>query len=1027
MDITKKLNLHVLIAAAMVVAVLFVTGLSRLEIDTDIIKSLPQKDQVISDAVYLLNKHPMQGQVTIDIGLKLSDTELLIDCGDLVETRLRQSGLFKSVGMRDFQGLMPKFISHVLANLPVLFTEKELHRDIKPLLMPEKISEKLREIHANLLALEGIGQAEIFSKDPLALRNSVLVRLSLLAPNPNIRMVRGKLISPDGLHLLVIAKPKASSADTGFARKVTDLINKISNDLTQKHADSNNRVTLTAMGAYRAALDNELLIRQDVKKAILLATTGIALLLLFAFPRPWMGLLSLMPAIMGAMTAFFVYSIFLKSISIMVLGFGGAIISISVDHGISYMLFLDRPHRTSGREASREVRAIGLLATLTTVGAFGTLCFSDFPVFFQLGVFTALGILFSFLFVHTVFPIVFKSIGPARPRKLPVQALVNQFSHTGTKGAYVALAFVIVMSFFAKPDFNSRLDTMNTMSGKTLDAEGLFIDVWGEGLDKVFLMTEAKTITGLQDKSDILLEMMERDADAGIADSIFMPSMIFPGEARQRKNFHAWKNFWNRERQEQLKVSMLRAAGKLGFREDAFNPFLGAIRRAAFPFGKTDIPRDLLEFTGSSSNPDNSGWFNLSTITRGRQYNPDRFYGRHSNVARVFDPGFFSEHLGQLLFSTFMKILIIVGFSVVGLVLFFFLNLKLTLIVLLPVAFALISSLGTLKIIGHPVDIPGLMLSVVVLGMGIDYSLFFVRSYQRYQDMSHHFFKLIRTAVFMSAASTLIGFGALCLARHSLLRSAGLISILGIGYSLIGAFVILPPVLKRVFQDDIKKPVRKVRPEDRVLARYRKAEAYPRMFVRFKMKLDPMFRELIGFFDSSQKIKTVIDIGTGYGVPACLVLEQFPGARVYGLEPDPDRVRIANQAIGKNGGIYLGRAPDLPLVVPDTVEVVMMLDMLHYLDDNGLRSTLDKIRPYILLNGRLIIRVVAPQKKSFPLLLWMEKTHLKFTGGKAFYRSTDEIKAIMIRSYFRVDLISPSGSSGELFWIIARPQSRRSL
>ena len=164
------------------------------------------------------------------------------------------------------------------------------------------------------------------------------------------------------------------------------------------------------------------------------------------------------------MTAFFVFSLIHDSISLMVLGFGGAIISISVDHGIAYLMFLDRPYKTYGKEASQEVRAVGLVAALTTIGAFAALNFSGFPILEQLGQFTALGISFSFIFVHTVFPVIFPEMPAARSRRMPLQNLVNKLAGAGKKGALAALIFAVVMLFFAKPDFNVSLSSMNTVS-----------------------------------------------------------------------------------------------------------------------------------------------------------------------------------------------------------------------------------------------------------------------------------------------------------------------------------------------------------------------------------------------------------------------------------------------------------------------------------------------------------------------------------------------------------------------------------
>ena len=57
------------------------------------------------------------------------------------------------------------------------------------------------------------------------------------------------------------------------------------------------------------------------------------------------------------------------------------------------------------------------------------------------------------------------------------------------------------------------------------------------------------------------------------------------------------------------------------------------------------------------------------------------------------------------------------------------------------------------------------MIAIVVIGMGIDYALFFVRAHQRYGDAGHPYARLVRLAVLMAGTSTLIGFGSLSLAN----------------------------------------------------------------------------------------------------------------------------------------------------------------------------------------------------------------------------------------------------------------------
>ncbi len=201
---------------------------------------------------------------------------------------------------------------------------------------------------------------------------------------------------------------------------------------------------------------------------------------------------------------------------------------------------------------------------------------------------------------------------------------------------------------------------------------------------------------------------------------------------------------------------------------------------------------------------------------------------------------------------------LIIGLSVAMLCLLFFFDFILTLVALAPVVFAFVCTLGTLKLIGHPLDIPALMLSIVVMGMGIDYSLFFVRSYQSYLDEHHPSLGLIRMAVFLASASTLIGFGVLNTADHSMLKSAGFTSFIGIAYCLIGAFAILPPALKYLFAHK-QLPAENNKPGSkkhlsRIVKRYRHLEASVRLFVRFKIMFDPMFTELFKFIKHLKRL-----------------------------------------------------------------------------------------------------------------------------------------------------------------------------
>ena len=846
----------------------------------------------------------------------------------------------------------------------------------------------------------------------------VMAKMAMLAPLADAQIHNGFLLSPDRKHLLVTARPNVSGTDTASAKQLANLIQAVEKMLNEQFTAAGIGVTLTPVGAYRAALDNEQIIRHDVNFALLLSMLGIGFLLFIAFPRPLIGLLSLLPALFGTALSLLVFSLLHPSISIMVLGFGGAIISITVDHGIAYLLFLDRRQDTRGKEASHEVRSIGLLAVLTTCGAFLTLSFSGFPVFVQLGQFTAMGVLFSFLFVHFVFPYLTPALKASGKRRLPLQTFVDGFYSTGRVGFFGAALLALVLVFYARPEFQVNLESMNTVSQETMEADSLFTSVWGNISNRVVLMLSAESVEDLQLQNDELLQKVAKDVAAETLEKVFVASMLFPGEKRAQENLSSWKEFWTPEKVNVFQEQLLAKSTALGFSDQAFSTFLKTLAPDYFVQAKT-LPAKFYPLLGIQESDGQLHEF--INISPGKNYNSDNFFSRYHSEGKIFDSPNFSVQLAAILFKSFSTMLGIIAVSIVIFLLFFYASWQLTLITLLPPVFSYICTLGTMKLIGHPLDIPGLMLSIVILGMGIDYSIFFVRAHQRYRSPQNPSFGLVRMAVFMAGTSTLIGFGVLCFAEHSLLRSIGITSLLGIGYSLLGAFLLLPPLLHSYFSTTVRRSAKQQDIEQRVRNRYRLLEAYPRMFARFKLKSDPMFHDLSEILETKRDtVHTILDIGCGYGVPGCWCLEYCKNAKLVGLDPDAERIRVAVLAMGDRAELITKMASELP-DLQEPADLVLLLDMLHYLDDESVKNLFASCFAVMADDGLLVIRyVIYPQKRAVSWFWKVEDMRTKRGGGAAHYRKSEDMAELLEGAGFMVEMNSVTRTNEELVWLTGR-------
>lgn len=1022
-SINKRISFRwlLIISVLLIITGLFYIRLRSFKLDTDLISYLPKNDPVLTDAGYVIRHLPYQDKVVIDVSTEKPDREGLVQAAGIIEDGLSGSGFFKKIGIEDMQMLIPALIGHIVKNLPVMFTEAELKQKIEPLLSRAKINDRLAENLKTLGSLDGIGQAEYLTLDPLGFKNIVLSKLSGLSPAQDAKIYKGKILSSDEKHLLIIAEMKDSGMDLKSSEAIDRLITGIAGDVKKSFTSAKHGFTLNPVGAYRAVLDNQNIIKKDSELAATVSTIVIALLLILGFPRPFLGLLALVPSVIGTAAAFIVYSLMHDSLSILALGFGGVIISFTADYGITYLLFLDQAHETTGLKATKESWSLGFLAMLTSAVSFAFMFISGFPVLTQIGEFATWGVLFSYVCVHTLFPAMFPVMKPAKRGGIfAMRKVVNLISAKVNFKFYAAAVFCVIMLFFARPAFRVDLDSMNSVSKETLYSENLVVKTWGDLYNRVYLMTEGRSVEELQDNGDNVAEMLAEDTGDGPVSSALIPSMIYPGKKRMNDNFNAWRKFWTTSRVKELKNNIRFASGNNGFSKDAFDGFFKMIEQKVIR--RTEIPSGLYSLFGISKISD-SKWMQLSIVATGNKYDSSKFYSSYTGPnVKLFDPELFSERLGGMLMSGFIKMAVIVGIISFIVALLYLFDLQLTLIAMLPTVFAVICTFATLNIMGQPLGIPTIMVIVAVIGMGTDYAIYFVRSYQRYLDENNPSLKLVQTSVLLSFATALAGFGVLAFSQHALLKSAGMCLGFGLLYSFIGSVCIVPFLLQIVYKP-AKAHDGQVVPGSkehfrRVMDRYKHLEASPRFFAYFKMRLGSMFPKLAEFVHSPKKI---LDLRCGYGLQSVWLLELYPGARVFAFDPDERHVFIASMIIGSDGIVKTGRVPDLS-AMKEKFDTVLLLGISHYLTDDEFKKTLKSVNARLSMKGRLILRAFIPSEKKLHWVIWLEYMRIRFLKINTYFRNGAELKKLIQNAGFNVKLIESSGKKRKEMWIIADKQ-----
>lgn len=201
-------------------------------------------------------------------------------------------------------------------------------------------------------------------------------------------------------------------------------------------------------------------------------------------------------------------------------------------------------------------------------------------------------------------------------------------------------------------------------------------------------------------------------------------------------------------------------------------------------------------------------------------------------------------------------------------------------------------------------------------------------------------------------------------------------------------------------------------------APYRQAGQFAWRFARGKLTGDPAFRHFLasGLIPSGAR---VLDLGSGQGVLAALLrachavadTSGWPGAwapaprdtRVHGIELMPADVERSRAALGADA-VFVGG--DIRTEPYPAADVVVILDVLHYMPFDDQRRVLEKVRAALLPSGTLLLRVGdAAGGLPFRISNWVDRV-VTFVRGHGIVplhcRTLDEWTRLLESMGFRV-------------------------
>ena len=598
---------------------------------------------------------------------------------------------------------------------------------------------------------------------------------------------QGVWFSPDGARALLLAETRASGFDPKAQAPVLAAVRnafQAARDEMPKDAED---VRLLIAGPGALASQSERRIRGEAGMLGFASIVFVVLILALAFRSLRIVLLSPLPLLTAALAAIAAVGLVFGRIHGVTLGFGATLLGIAIDYPVH--LF---SHLRVGETASSTLRRVWptmRLCVATTAIGYVAMIDPGFDGLSQLAVFSITGLVTAALVTRWVLPALLPG-GWNPPRSLDegrrLARLLRLRELRGLRVGRAILLLVALLGFLAvdPPVWENDLASLSPIPRSVLATDARLRADLGAPEAGHMLIIEGSDREQVLESSEGAVARLAPLVEQGILAGFDAPSLYLPSIATQRKRQRALPPG------DELRAALAGAVVGLPFRVTLFEPFLADVEAART--GPLVTYDDILATAvGSRLSsllvPGASGWTGLVLLSgladpatvaatvaeRGVAY-VDMRAETNRAMARFRDAALARVAAGAALLAIVLFAGVRSGHR--------------AFVVLLPMALALASDIAILSLQGERLTLFHLVSLLLIVGIGIDYGLFFSRPEDDREER-----KRTLRGLLVCSSSTAAGFFVLCFSSLPVLSAIGRTVTVGVVAALVFAALISRP------------------------------------------------------------------------------------------------------------------------------------------------------------------------------------------------------------------------------------------
>lgn len=765
---------------------------SGLQIEEDITKTFPRTAEFEKyDNLY--RNSSISGNIIVAIGpLKKSSSEELVSIGEQLLERFNglDTGLFKAIRFSSETAKMEQAYGNYLRDLPYFLTSDEIDTLFKDL-SEDGIDTRLTSTLNRLRSYESMGTKKFLTMDPLQLGSPILKRLSRLQEGNSFTIVDGYTFTADGEYLLMVVKPTNPPSETVVNTRLVEglqaAVDSVSTDLTETE--------ILLFGGPVIAVANASRIKKDTGLVSWLGGGLILLLLIVYFRKLTVPVLFFIPAVFGLTFALGMIAIFQGSISAISVAVGTIVLGIAIDY--SFHFFNHYRETGSIEETLRDVSSPMLLGCATTVTVLFCLNFLRSEVLADFGTFAGLSLMGTAFFALLGLPHL-ASFAKFKPMAEPKLSQPLKFKWKALLFLSLVGATVFLWNFTDEVEFENDLNKINYFPEHLQHAQDIIV---GDSKhESLFVLSADEKLSEAVEKSASLQQAV---ADTAIRSTILTDVVLTPSQIK------ASVEAWNRhisELDEEIELNLSVKGAELGFQPQFFDVYQDVFR--TYEVADEQFYRDFLmndpiysEFVFVGDDGYNVvSTVNLPKTERAAFTEKVSKLDGLETVAR--------SSLAQDLVNTVsedLNFMLLLSSALVFMVLLLtYGRLELAIVTFMPMAVSWVWILGICGLFHIKFNMINVVVTTFIFGLGDDYSIFVSDGILSRYKYGIDKLRSYRSAIILSAITTIIGTGVLIVSQHPALHSIAILSVTGM-VCVLFASLTLQPLLYDLLIESRKK------------------------------------------------------------------------------------------------------------------------------------------------------------------------------------------------------------------------------